>query len=434
MHFYRRGPKGAVSAECHKASSNRRRRAERDFRENKTLNVCEQHRHIGVLHDVRSAYCACRPSVLSRLRHVVLLTSVAYAGLAGSTVARSQTTEGNESWRSSTESSALNTSPSRTFESHVKTVDQTVDTKSVQVRGNDGRFAAYEDVETETVKVDAATVRTTTRTFGRDARGAKTLVRITEEEKHTLPNGDSKLVTVTSSAGMNQTLEVAEREIVETKRLGANVEEIKATLVRPTVNGLAPVLKTHEIRKVGANDLEEAEKSTLVPDQSGNWQVSEIRQTKSRRDGNTRISEERIFCRDYQYPQGKMNEVDHIVRKEFDGPAGQKRSTVEIYSVNQPGMTPDGKLRLVERATTVQSANSAGEQVTEQKVDKASAGEPNSGLRLKMVMNDTVRQSPSGTQETRTTRKWDAMGDFRIVSVEMTTSDRIASGQLQAKP
>ena len=402
------------------------------------MSPYEQCRHSGVsLNDFRRADRAFRSSIVSRLRNLVLFATVAYSCLAGSVMAQSsnsRATQEDEFWTANTESSALNTTPSRTVESHVKTGDRTVDTRSIQVRGNDGRFEAYEDIETETVKVDAATVRMTTRTFGRDARGAKTLVRVTEEEKSTRPNGDSKVVAVTSSAGMNQTFDVAEREIIETKRVGTNAEEIQSTLLRPTVNGLAPVLKTNEIRKRGANDTEESEQSTFVPDQAGNWQLSEIRRTKIRREGNTRIHEERISCRDYQDPQGKMNEVDYIVRKDFDDPSGEKRSTVEIYSVNQPGMTPDGKLHLVERATTVQSANTGGEQVTEQKVEKANAGNPNSGLHLNLVMNDTVRQGPSGTQETRTTQKWDAMGDFRIVSIEMTTSDRTASGQLQPKP
>jgi hypothetical protein len=333
-----------------------------------------------------------------------------------------------------TESKILNTNPSRTIESHTKNGDRTVDGQSIQVRGLDGHFEPYEDIEKETVQVGANTVRTTTRTFGRDARGAKTLVRITEEEKDTLPNGDSKVVRVTSSAGMNSTFQVAEHEIVETKRIGPNVEETQSTLVMPTVNGLAPISKTQEIRKLGPNDREESEKSTFLPDDAGNWQVSEIRQISIRREDNARVREERIFCRDYQNYGGKLKEVDHIVSKESESGSGGKTSSVETYSVNVPGLTQDASLHLVERATIVQRTNMTGEQVTELKLAQANAGDPYSGLRLNVVADDTVRQGPSGTQETRTTQKWDAMGKFGIVSIEMTTSDRIASNQLQQKP
>lgn len=308
-----------------------------------------------------------------------------------------------------------------------------VHTQSVQVRGLDGHFEPYEDVEKENVQVDASTVRTTTRTFGRDVQGTKTLVSVTEEEKHTLPNGDSKLVRVTSSAGMemNATFQVAEREIVETKTIAANVKETQSTLVMPTVNGLAPVLKTDEIRKLLANNAEQSERSTFVPDQSGNWQLSEIRQTTVGREGNTRIREERISCPDYQ---GRLKEVDRIISKESEDASGEKHYTEETYSLNVPGKTPDGSLHLVETVSTVERATPNGEQVTEQKVERANAGDPSSGLHVSMTVNDTVRPGPSGTQETRTTQKWDAMGNFGIVSIEMTASDRTASNQLQQKP
>ena len=70
--------------------------------------------------------------------------------------------------------------------------------QSLQRRGADGHFEAYQDVEKETAQLDATSVRTITRTFGRDANGAKTLVQVTEEEKHTLPGGDSNIVRTTT--------------------------------------------------------------------------------------------------------------------------------------------------------------------------------------------------------------------------------------------
>jgi hypothetical protein len=65
----------------------------------------------------------------------------------------------------------------------------------------------------------AATVRTTTRTFGRDADGAKTLVEVIEEEKHILPGGDSKVVRATSDPDANGNLQLVQRRIEETRRV-----------------------------------------------------------------------------------------------------------------------------------------------------------------------------------------------------------------------
>jgi hypothetical protein len=83
--------------------------------------------------------------------------------------------------------------------------------QSVQRRGSDGHFEPYQDIEKETVQVDAATVRTTTRTFGRDADGAKTLVEVIEEEKHILPGGDSNVVRATSDPDANGNLQLVQR-------------------------------------------------------------------------------------------------------------------------------------------------------------------------------------------------------------------------------
>ena len=90
---------------------------------------------------------------------------------------------------------------------------------------------------------------------------------------------------------------------------------------------------------------------------------------------------------------------------QFTCASGEKHSTIETYSLNVPGVTSDGSLHLVERASTVERTSKTGEQVTEQKVEKANGGDPTSGLRLNMIVNDTVRPAPSGMQETWTTQK-----------------------------
>src|SRR5580658_10361958 len=82
-----------------------------------------------------------------------------------------------------------NVNPTRTTESHTHSGNRTEDNRSVQRLGADGQFEPYQDIETTTVQVNATTVRTTTRTFGRDSDGAKTLVQVTEEERRSLPGG-----------------------------------------------------------------------------------------------------------------------------------------------------------------------------------------------------------------------------------------------------
>ena len=112
-----------------------------------------------------------------------------FALRAGAQTSDSQTNNTDKSWTATTESQSDNVNPTRTTESHSQHGNRTLDTQTVQRLGTDGHFEPYQDIEKETVKVDATTVRTITRAFARDSSGGKTLVQVTEEEKHTLPGG-----------------------------------------------------------------------------------------------------------------------------------------------------------------------------------------------------------------------------------------------------
>src|SRR5271165_6993726 len=103
--------------------------------------------------------------------------------------------------------------PVRIIESHSQNGNRTLDRRSVEIGGTDGRFEPYQDIEKETVTVDGSTVRTTTRTFAQDVNGAKALVQVTEEEKHTLPGDDSNIVRVTYNPDVNGRLQPVQREI-----------------------------------------------------------------------------------------------------------------------------------------------------------------------------------------------------------------------------
>ena len=107
--------------------------------------------------------------------------------------------EPTKSWTATTDLKGNDLNPTRIIESHSQTGNRTLDERSVQIRGSDGHLEPYQDIERETLQVDATTMRTTTRTFGRDLNGRKTLVQVTEEENHTLPGGDSNVIRITSN-------------------------------------------------------------------------------------------------------------------------------------------------------------------------------------------------------------------------------------------
>jgi hypothetical protein len=344
----------------------------------------------------------------------------------------SQTGDTNKSWAVSTESQGDNVNPTRTLESHTQSGNRTLDRQSVQRRGSDGKLEPYQDVEKEAVQVDVATVRTTTRTFGRDANGAKTLVQVTEEEKRTLPGGGSNVVRATSNLDVNGNLQLVQREIEETRSTSKDVEETKTTVMLPSVNGgLTPAMEVQERRKRGANDAIESQKTTLLLDGAGNWQVSEIRQSTTRPEGKNRSSEERVSRPD---SEGNVSEVSRTVSHESENAPGEKRATVETYSVDVAGSARDGSLHLVGRATTTDRGSATGQQTRVQQIEQPNPGDPGSGLRATTLTIDTVRPGPSGAQGTRTIQARDANGSFGIVSVDTTKSDDVHPILVQIAP
>ena len=114
--------------------------------------------------------------------------------------------------------------------------------------------------------------------------------------------------------------------------------------------------------------------------------------------------------------------------------SGEKRNTVETYSISVPGSVGDGSLHLVKRATTAQRPSSTGQQTIEQQVEQADPGDPGSGLRVTILTTETVRAGTSGAQATRTVQVRDANGSFGVVSVDTTKSDNIHAIQVQIAP
>lgn len=343
----------------------------------------------------------------------------------------SQTGDASQSWTTTTESQNDGLTPTRTVAHHTQSGNRALDTRSVQLRQADGRFVPYQDIETETVQVDASTVRTVTRTFGHDANGARTLVQVTEEEKRTSGAGDSNVVRSTSNPDADGNLQLIQREVEQTTKTGENTEETKRTVLLPGGNGgLAPALKVHARRTRGANDTVDSQTTTLLPDGAGNWQVGEIRKT-TQQGGKNPTREERVSRAD---GEGNLSEVSRTVSREVESPTGEKRTSVETYSVDVPGTTRDGSLHLVERATTIQHTSPTGQQTTQQQVEQTNAGDPSAGLRVTVISTETVRPSASGAQATQTIQRRDASGNFGTVSVDISKSTNIHAIQVQIGP
>jgi hypothetical protein len=349
-------------------------------------------------------------------------------------VSGSQTSEGMpKQWQSTTDlrSDGLlpERIPVRISESHSENGDRTLDKRSIEIRGTDGHFEPYQDIEKETFTADASTVRTTTRTFARDVNGRKTLVQLTEEEKHILPGAGSRAERTTYNPDIDGRLQPVQREIVETKHTDNNGEETNKTVMLATINGgLAPAYKTHEVRKTAANGAVETEKTTWLPDINGKWQLSEIRKNVSTQETEGRKTEEEVFRPD---AEGNLAHISRVVTQVSGSPAGDQRSVVAKYSIDVPGATREGGLHLIERTTSTVNSYSLGERATEERVEQTDPGDPGSGLRVSIVTDGKIVPAQSGELSTVTIRARDSNGSFGVVSVDITKGDRIPTIQIQ---
>jgi hypothetical protein len=341
-------------------------------------------------------------------------------------------TDANQSWTATTQQQLpSNLNPTRTSETHTEAGGRIVDNKSIEHIGVDGRYAPYLDLQRESVKVDANTVRTVERAFGRDSDGRKTLVQVTEEEKHGMPGGEVKVVRTTSNPDANGALQMVQREIQDTRQLSPNVQETKSTVLTPSSNGglTASVQTTERETKTSDHNLE-FRKSTLLPDSNGNWQISEVREGTVKSDGKDRTKEERVLR---PGTDGNLSVVERTVSKESQSAGGEKRDTVETYSNTLPGVPIDGSLHLNQRVTTVHRRDENGTQSTETQVQQRNPAQPSDSLRVTQEAIDIVRPGVT-TRETQTIRSLDSNGSLGIVSVDTRKQDNAHAIQVDIAP
>jgi hypothetical protein len=325
----------------------------------------------------------------------------------------------DESWTATRETAVTNSNPSRTTETHSKSGNRTIDTQKIEVLGPDGRYLPFFETDVETIQVDSTTTRTVVRTYTWDGDGRRQLSRITEEESSATANGDTHVVRKTSAADVNGSLQVVQREVQDTRKIGPNKEETKRTVSRPdSYGGFSQAEQTQEIKTRSADDTVEAKKTTLVPDGNGNWRVTDVTEKTIRDDGKNRTTEERILHPDLE---GRLSESLRTVSREVETAFGEKRKTVETYSDYVPGYR-ESSMHLNQRVTTIQKKDAGGE-IIEEQIEERSSGNPDDIPKATQRTKYVVKYGYAGAQQTKTVEARDGGGNFYVVSVETQKSD-----------
>jgi hypothetical protein len=195
-----------------------------------------------------------------------------------------------------------------------------VDSQSFERLGPDGHYEPFYDIEKESVQVNDTTIRTVERTFNRDGNGQRVLTQVTEEEKQRLPSGGEKVVRTTSDADLDGHLRFVQREVADTQKPSPDGQEKKTTIfLSDGMGGMVPSMQFLEHEKHNSDHTVEVQKSTLLPDGAGNWQVNERKESTIKEDGKDRTTEERVLRLG---ADDKLSLDSHTLGKESETTAG----------------------------------------------------------------------------------------------------------------
>ncbi len=341
-----------------------------------------------------------------------------------------QDSSGNQNWSTTsqqgTRGGAIN--PTRTSESHSESGGRVTDKTSVEAIGPDGRYVPYSDTEKESVKVNDSTVRTIERTFARDANGNRTLIQERQEEKQQLVAGEEKVSRTVSSPDANGGLQVVQREVEDSKQISPGLRVTNTTVLRPDTDGrFAASVQSEQRESKNSDGSIDSRKSTRLADGLGGWKVSEVRESKTKQDGQVSSKDERVLRPD---GNGNLAVVERTVTHDD---AGGKRGTTETYSTDVPGVAGDDSLQLVRRETTVESAGFGGAQRATRQVEQARPGAVSEGLHVTQQAIDIVRPGSEGTSETRTILTTDANGQTGQVWVDMSNTNKTPAVAAETK-
>jgi hypothetical protein len=363
-----------------------------------------------------------------------LKISILLAVVMASAAAYAQDSSSSANWSTTTQQQDPNGvfNPSRTRITHTEADGRSVDKKSIEVLGPDGKYVPYSDVETETVKVDSTTTRTIQRAYGTSADGGRVVVQVREEEASKLPGGEQKITRTTSNPDADGKLQVVQREIEDSKLVSPDVRDTKTTILTPDINGgFSPSVQIDERQKKSSDGTVEFKQSTQISDGSGGWQTSEVREGISKTENGQELSKEETVSR--PNGDGKLAVVERTVSKQ-SGSAGDTRNTIETYSSNVPGVATDSGLHLVKRETIASQSSSTGEHSTTRQVEQTTPGVTGGGLQVTEKTIDIVRPGANGVaNQTRTVMSPDADGRLREVWVDVGKTDNPAAVQVDTK-
>jgi hypothetical protein len=236
------------------------------------------------------------------------------------------------------------------------------------------------------------------------------LTQLIEVQTRASDDGSQSVKTV-SNANLDGKFEVKEREISVTKK-SSGLQKTQTTVYLPsTASEFAPSMQINEQQRRSADGMIDTRKETLVPDFQGGWQTYEVREQTVKGVSDERITDERLWRRDFR---GNVSPVSEVITNDTNVD-GRASSTTQTYSVDVPGSARDETLHPLQSSVTVQRTE-AERIATDTEIVQPDTVEKGSNTVVKTT--DIVVKGSSGSEETITVTAQYPDGYPSVVSVK----------------
>lgn len=330
----------------------------------------------------------------------------------------------NQSWTSNShqESPSETWNPIRTHQIHTERDGRVLDHTAIETIGLDGRYVPYMDIERETVRVDAETVRILEKTFAPGPNGETILIQERREETLNLPEGALRVTGVVSNPDANGRLQIVQQEFTDSKQLSTGDRETNSIVLMPNSNeALAPVMQAQEAERRRIDGTIEVKRSIWLSDGTGHWQLTEVRSGLLQELGPRSNQQESVLRPD---SAGTLELVEQTIRMHTKTGPHEENDVLETYSTTIPGVAGEHNLQIVQRESSSRR-NSASEVSITGQAESVAPGSINTDLHVTDESLEVARPAGSGIVKDNTVvYSVDANGHVRQVWINLGETDK----------
>jgi hypothetical protein len=271
----------------------------------------------------------------------------------------------------------------------------------VTVPGINGGSRSLVDQDTETVKLDDKTTRTTTKIYGQGPDGNRQLIAIEQTDKTDLGGGKSKSVSTRTDLDANGNFDLTKRQESETVPTGPNSSVTNTTVYQPGINGALAATQKIQQMDTTSPTQDRTKTSLSVADGNGGWTPGKVTDTTVNKQGKgQQTQDEKTYTPN---ADGNLTLTRQVVTRNWKAANGQEHEETDTYGTPLTGTIGSGALSLMQRTSTVKTTKPDGTIETREQTEQRSIVSPEGGLQITGAVVETATPTAGGKMATQTT-------------------------------